>query len=113
MKANFTKPTASSSNHAKSKRVNNASKPDLLHGGKPPSSKTFSKQPPPLQPTQRQIDCQENVRLSLVSVDQANKANPQCVAVYCEKIFQRFLSEEVSSAVPLHHRRRFCRPAGF
>lgn len=44
---------------------------------------------------QNQTDPQECVRMSLVSVDQKNKENPQEVAIYCQKIFQWFLKEEV------------------
>lgn len=93
MKTNLAKPTASSSNPGNPKR---ATKHDGGAQSKQNAAKTVHKQPPPLAPTQRQLDAQETVRLSLVSVDQANKTNPQCVAVYCEKIFQRFLAEEVA-----------------
>lgn len=78
---------------------------------RPTSVKAMHKPPPVVSPVRRFSECQESVRQSLVSVDQANKTNPQCVAVYCEKIFQRFLAEEVTSTEPVRDRGRLRQPA--
>lgn len=99
MKQNTTRAhPATSAINPHSKKTTVSSKSDLNNiSTKLITSKTSSKQAPPLTRAQTltRPDPQESVRMSLVSVDQANKENPQCVAVYCEKIFQRFLEEEV------------------
>jgi hypothetical protein len=97
MKSNFARPTTSSTNHANQKKYLNSSKLDTtvqLKRNKSKSSKKSYNSSMSIQIDEK-TDCQENVRMSLVSVDQANKENPQCVAIYCEKIFKRFLQEEV------------------
>ena len=58
--------------------------------------------PKSTKPLPRKPDPQEQVRLSLVSVDQANRKDPQCVAMYCRQIFDHYLEEEVSSSEDVH-----------
>lgn len=98
MKQNASKALPSSSNLTNPKKALQSSKGVASQTKAPPrptSVKAMPRQPAPPSPQKRKTDAQEVVRHSLVSVDQANKSNPQSVAVYCEKIFQRFLSEEV------------------
>lgn len=99
MKQNAAKGAAAQSSLPQSKKNPATSKNTASNAStssRPPSVRILARNPPVSSPIKRFSECQESVRQSLVSVDQANKANPQCVAVYCERIFQRFLAEEVS-----------------
>lgn len=96
MKTNYSKQSSTTTTNLNSKRVINKSKKEQAIVTRATSSRVVAKEPPPPPEIHRHRQSQEAVRMSLVSVDQINRSNPQFVSIYCEKIFQRFLIEEVS-----------------
>lgn len=96
MRTNFSKQSSTTTTNMNSKRVINKSKQEQAIASRATSSRAVPKEPPSPPEIHRHRKSQEAVRMSLVSVDQINRANPQFVSIYCEKIFQRFLMEEVS-----------------